>query len=212
MDQDDLWEPTFLETTIPLLQTMGQDIAAVYGNRCCITADSEVLFHDHTGEPTLDDCFIASLLSHGQRVTILGALLRREAFETLKGFDEHLRVVEDTDFVIRLLQCYRVVHVPQLFYSFRRYGGRSACANTKPELALRSRIYYLEKYADACEQNAHLRTALQREWAYLYRDQGKYHLAHNDRQQARMFLKRSLKLYPVARKTWLTYLRSLVPF
>ena len=211
LDQDDLWAPTFLEETSQLLQTMGQEIAALYVDGYCINANKDIVRYLKSRETNLQYNSISSPLSDGHNIPIQGSLLRKEAFETVKGFDENIRIWEDRDFVIRLIKHYRVAHIPKPFYSLRRYGGRSVCANTKSELAFASRKYFLEKHAPICQQAPYLRKALQYEWSMLYSDMGKYHLSHNQRKTARSLFRESLRSFPFSRKTWLRYLRSYLP-
>ena len=213
LDQDDLWAPTFLEETSRLLQTMGEDTAALSVDGYCINANKEVLFYLKNRETNIQYKYhsITLPLSDGYKIPIQGSLLRKAAFETVKGFDENLRIWEDRDFVIRLTQHYRVAHIPKPFYSLRRYGGRSVCANTKSELAFASRKYFLEKHAPICQQDPYLRKALQYEWSMLYSDMGKYHLSQNQRKTARSLFRESLRSFPFSRRTWLRYLRSYVP-
>lgn len=217
LDQDDLWAPTFLEETSQRLQTMGQDTAALSVDGYCINANKDILFYLKNRETKIQYKYnsITLPLSNGYKVPIQGSILRNDAFETVKGFDENLRIWEDRDFVIRLTQHYRVASIAKPLYSFRRYlgggGGVSACANTKPELAFASRTYFLEKHAPSCLQDPYLRKALQYEWGMAYSDMGKYHLSQNQRKTARSLFRQSLRSFPFSRRTWLRFLRSCLP-
>ena len=220
LDQDDLWAPTFLEETSQRLQTMGEDTAALYVDGYCINANKDTMSYLKSRETKIQYKYhsITLPLSNGHMAPIQGSLLRKEAFEAIKGFDEHLRILEDSDFVIRLTQRYRVASIAKPLYSLRRYGrgyggegGGSACMNTKSELAFASRKYYLEKHAPSCRQDPLLTKALQYEWAMLYSDMGKYHLSHNQRKTARSLFRQSLRSFPFSQRTWLRYLRSCLP-
>lgn len=220
LDQDDLWAPTFLEETSRLLQAMGQDTAALSVDGYCINANQDIVCYLKNRETNIQYKYhsITLPLSDGYKVPIQGSLLRKEAFETIKGFDENLRTWEDRDFVIRLTQHYRVASIPKPLYSFRRYGsgvggggGGSACANTKSEFAFASKTYFLEKHAPACRQDPYLQKALQYEWGMVYSDMGKYHLSQNQRKTARSLFRQSLRSFPFSRRTWLRYLRSYLP-
>ena len=220
LDQDDLWAPTFLEETSQRLQTMGEDTAALYVDGYCINANKDTMSYLKSRETKIQYKYhsITLPLSNGHMAPIQGSLLRKEAFEAIKGFDEHLRILEDSDFMIRLTQHYPVASIAKPLYSLRRYGrgyggegGGSACMNTKSELAFASRKYYLEKHAPSCRQNPLLTKALQYEWAMLYSDMGKYHLSHNQRKTARSLFRQSLRSFPFSRRTWLRYLRSCLP-
>ena len=125
LDQDDLWAPTFLEETSRLLQAMEQDTAALSVDGYCINANQDIVCYLKNRETNIQYKYhsITLPLSDGYKVPIQGSLLRKEAFETIKGFDENLRTWEDRDFVIRLTQHYRVASIPKPLYSFRRYGS-----------------------------------------------------------------------------------------
>ncbi len=218
LDQDDLWAPTFLEETSQRLQAMGEDTAILSVDGYQINANKNIVCYLKNRETNIQYKYHSILsLSNGYKVPIQGSLLRKDAFETIKGFDEHLRIWEDRDFVIRLTQHYRVASIAKPLYSLRRYGlargdgGGSACANTKSELAYASRKYFLEKHAPICRQDPLLTKALQYEWAMLYSDMGKYHLSHNQRKTARSLFRQSLRSFPFSRRTWLRFLRSCLP-
>ena len=213
LDQDDLWAPTFLEETSRLLQTMGQDTAALSVDGYCINANKEVLFYLPSRKPKPERDNIAWFLTQGHNLAISGLLLRKKAFETVKGFDEKLRIAEDSDLAVKLIHHYHLAclaHIPKPLYSLRRYGERSACENTKPELAFASRRYFLEKHASLCQKDP-LRKAMRYELSRTYSDMGKYHLSHNQRKTARSLFRQSLRSFPFSRRTWLRYLRSYVP-
>ena len=125
LDQDDLWAPAFLEETSQRLQAMGQETAALYVDGYCINANKDILFYLKNRETNIQYKYhsITLPLSDGHNLPIQGSLLRKQAFETVKGFDENLKIWEDRDFVIRLTRHYRVASIPKPFYSLRRYGG-----------------------------------------------------------------------------------------
>ena len=199
---------------------MGEDTAALSVDGYQIDANKDILCYLKNRETNIQYKYhsITLPLSDGHKVPIQGSLLRKKAFETVKGFDENLKIWEDRDFMIRLTQRYRVASIAKPLYSWRTYGlagggGRvgSACANTKSESAYASRKYFLEKHAPICRQDPLLRKALQYEWAMLYSDMGKYHLSHNQRKTARSLFRQSLRSFPFSRRTWLRYLRSCLP-
>ena len=123
LDQDDLWEPTFLEETSQLLHNNGTGTAALFVDGYCINANQDIVCYLKNRETNIQYKYhsITSPLCDGYNVPIQGSLLRKEAFETIKGFDENIRILEDRDFVIRLIQHYRVAYIPKPLYSLRRY-------------------------------------------------------------------------------------------
>ena len=212
LDQDDLWEPAFLEETSTMLHSVAAEIACVYTDGYIINANGDILkYRDRRTKNKKERDNIYRVLSLGQDISWHGALLRKTAFDALHGFDERLRTWQDHDFLIRVTQHYRVSHLPKPLYRHRQYT-HSVCKDDMPmDLRYASRTYFLEKYASACQQNPELRKVLAREWANLYSDMGKHYLAQNQRKPARDYFHKSLRLAPFSRRTILRYLRSYLP-
>lgn len=208
LDQDDLWEPTFLEESLRLLQEM-RNTACVHTDGRIINVKNDVVRYSRNLilPPTQDLCH---LLTKGRQLILDGCLFRKTHFDAVNGFDEKLRIWTDRDFAIRFSRHYGIIHLPKPLYRSRMYG-RSACGSTVPELAYASRTYFLEKHAPSCRHDPRLRKALQYEWSMLYSDMGKYHLSQNQRKTARSLFRQSLRSFPFSRRTWLRYLRSYRP-
>ena len=214
LDQDDLWEPTFLETTVTLLQAMQPTTACIYTGGYNVDAENRILHEVPTVSPSVPrHNQVGHFLRDGHLMSPISLLMRKSAFQAIGGFDERLWWNEDTDFTIRLYQhaggC--VAHLPKtLLWRHRQYKG-SACGNANPDRIFANRAYSLEKHAPSC-QSSRLRKALQEEWAEFFSDRGKYAASQGDTRSAREFYRQSLHLRPFSRRTWLRYLRSFVPF
>ena len=111
VDADDILEPRYLERSLAAL-TQSPDIAfASHWFRA---------FGDETWDWTPTDCTLAMLLREN---TVNGAaLLRREVFESLGGFDESFTDgCEDWEFWIRLTAAgYRGTIIPEFLFRYRR--------------------------------------------------------------------------------------------
>ena len=206
MDQDDLWEPTFLEETLPILQAMA-DTAAVHTDGYFVNSKNEIIRYNRT----IDTDWISKLLTKGHTLQTCGSLFRKTHFDSVKGYDEKMMICEDRDLQIRLSQKYPLHHIPKPLFRYRLYAN-SVCSTTPREKSLSSRKYFLEKYAPACQQEPHLKNVLESQWAVLHSDMGRYYLSQNQRKKARQCFRQSLRYSPFSRKTLRRYLQSFTPF
>ncbi len=209
LDQDDMWDPTFLETTVTRLHALPAHVGFLH------TADWWMT----TANQALDDGYrldrpknlFAQLLMGGVLRKARSGLFRKTAFEAVHGFDERLRYAEDMDLGIRLCREYEIVTIPDPLYRFRQ-DPNSAAKTTAAEYLFESRIRFLEKHAGACRHNPCLQKALEDEWATLLSDMGKHYAARKQRKNARQLLRHSLWLAPFSLITWRRYLRTFLRF
>jgi len=96
LDDDDLWEPTYLETAT---RRLDEDRHAAVVTWMTVT-DGRGGFAERSIREGLQP---ADALAINPGVTGSNLVVRRGAFETIGGFDEALRVSNDRDFFIRLL-------------------------------------------------------------------------------------------------------------
>lgn len=114
LDADDVWEPTKLDKQVALLET-NPDIGMVH---------SWVWFMDGEGRSTgriwktqAEGMALAHLLQRND-VAVLSALVRRECFARIGGFDIALRSLEDWDLWLRLAvnDSIAVIREPLAYY------------------------------------------------------------------------------------------------
>lgn len=208
LDQDDLWEPTFLEATVALLQTMKEDVAFIHTDRYLIDINNVILNSRNTRNSSHNH--LARLLMGGSLKNATIGLFRKTAFDAVQGFDENLRWNEDTDLGIRISRRYGIVNLPKPFYRVRR-APHSAAKRASPQQLFGSRTHFLRKHAPSCQQSFRLQKALRHEWSYLFSDMGKYYSSKRQHTDAAGCFRKSLRLRPFSRKTWLRYLRSFLP-
>lgn len=115
-DDDDLWEPTFLETTVTALEETGGQIVTVrtdeYFER--ITDQGSLEFIE--SRPfwgILNDITVQDLMRVNRAVPI-SILYRRSLHEEIGYYDETLPVTGDWEFNIRVASRYRVHFIDQL--------------------------------------------------------------------------------------------------
>ncbi|MGQ0811846.1 MAG: glycosyltransferase family 2 protein [Nitrospiraceae bacterium] len=202
LDQDDLWEPTFLQEAFAVLRK-GSDAAVVHCDGYQVSERNDILSYDAAMKHTTS---ITQLLRGGHDVATSGSLFRKRCFDAVGGYDVTLTVWEDIDLAIRLYQRFGVIHLPKPLYRHRLYG-HNASRDIPSERALMARTRFLEKHGPACASGL-LAKALARDWAHLYADVGKHHLAGRQIDQARAAFWRSVRYHPFSRKTLLRLLRS----
>jgi glycosyltransferase involved in cell wall biosynthesis len=103
LDDDDTWEPTFLEKSVAVLEQSGSGIAVAWISM--FTNDKVKL-----GPAIVAGLSAPDVVAINPGVTGTNMVVRRSAFESIGGFDDALRMKNDTDF----------------FYRFLKSGGRYA--------------------------------------------------------------------------------------
>lgn len=207
LDQDDLWEPSFLECTIAQLEAAPQ-AALVHCDGYQVNERNEPLHYDAAMKhrPT-----ITQVLRGGHDVATSGSLFRKSSFDAVGGYDESLAIWEDIDLAIRLYQRFPFLHLPQPLYRHRLYG-HNASRDISSEWALASRHRFLTKHAASCPGGTPAAKALAADWAHYYGDLGKYQLMSGRHSEARRAFWQSISQCPRYHKAWFRLLRSYVPF
>jgi glycosyltransferase involved in cell wall biosynthesis len=107
LDSDDTWEPEKLERQVRLLQQGGNDVVCCVCNAALISEAgvaqtsfgvANVLSHLEEGYWTNPAIILASRFILFNQVVAV----RKEAFERIGGFKEHMRLLEDHDLAFRL--------------------------------------------------------------------------------------------------------------
>jgi glycosyltransferase involved in cell wall biosynthesis len=205
LDQDDLWEPTFLEETLAVIDKH-PDAAVVHADGFQVTEHNEIMHYDEAMKHTNS---VTQILRGGHDVATSGSLFRKTCFDTIGGYDEQLTICEDIDLAIRFYQHFPVIHLPKPLYRHRLYG-HNASRDIPSERALLGRQRFLEKHGPVCPKGSTEARALKCDWAHYYGDLGKYYLGQGRARDARRALWQSLKQYPFNYKTALRWLRSFV--
>ncbi|MFM8552775.1 MAG: glycosyltransferase [Nitrospiraceae bacterium] len=203
LDQDDLWEPTFLTETLTCLSA-SPEAALVHCDGYQVGESGEVLEYDAAMKQSLS---ITQLLRGGHDTATSGSLIRKTCFEAVGGYDASLAVWEDIDLAIRLYRRFPLLHLARPLYRHRLYA-RNVSRDIPSERALTGRRRFLDKHAPACAQDASLTAALARDWAHYYGDLGKFHLQLGQRAEGRLALRQALRHDPLNHKLRLRLLRS----
>ena len=203
LDQDDLWEPTFLQETVGALDNSTGAIL-VHCDGYQVDEQNRILEYDaamkHTGS-------ITQLLRGGHDVATSGSLFQKAAFDGVGGYDTQLSIWEDMDLAIRLYSPGRILHLPTPLYRHRLYGHNAS--REIPSLrALEGRRRFLEKHAPSCLPGTMEAKALSNDWAIYHADLGKHYLRKQTIKQAREAFLTSLRYRPLNVKTWSRLVRS----
>lgn len=204
LDQDDLWEPMFLELTVPLLHANSK-AALIHCDGYQVSEGNEILEYDAAMKHTAS---ITQMLRGGHDVGTSGSLFRRSCFDSVGGYDDALWVWEDIDLAIRLFQRYPVIHLPKPLYRHRLYA-RNVSRNILPKRALEARRLVLEKFSSLCRPGSAEARTLNLDWSQYYMDLGKQQLNQGRVQEARHALWLALKYRPFNRKALFRLIRSL---
>jgi glycosyltransferase involved in cell wall biosynthesis len=203
LDQDDLWEASFLDQAVAQLQA-APEAAVVHCDGYQVGENSEPLHYDGAMKHGRT---ITQLLRGGHDVATSGSLFRRSCFEAVGGYDESLTIWEDIDLAIRLYQRFPLLHLPQPLYRHRLYG-RNVSRDIPSERALAGRRHFLQKHASSCPKGTVLERALAADWAHYYRDLGKHLLTSNRCAEARHALRRAIQYAPLNLRSFLRLIRA----
>ena len=203
LDQDDLWEPTFLEETLAVL-SKHPDAAVVHADGHQVNEHNDIMHYDAAMKHTNS---ITQILRGGHDVATSGSLFRKTCFDVVGGYDEQLSIWEDIDLAIRLYQRFPLIHLPKPLYRHRLYG-HNASRGIPSESLLRGQQRFLEKHEPMCRKGSREARALKRDWAHYYGDLGKYLLQRHCANEARQAFFRALSFSPFDHKLLLRLLRS----
>jgi glycosyltransferase involved in cell wall biosynthesis/peptidoglycan/xylan/chitin deacetylase (PgdA/CDA1 family) len=145
LDADDLFEPTFLERTVSVLEA---DPSVAFAS-CWLVGFGEASFLW-----TPATCDFPHLLAEDTVCT--AALTRREALVSVGGFDDAMPVpgYEDWDLAIGLVERgLRGRIVPEMLFRYRIRPGSMTGSCTAPENHARLMRYIVEKHPDAYERH-----------------------------------------------------------
>ncbi|MGH7230059.1 MAG: glycosyltransferase family 2 protein [Nitrospiraceae bacterium] len=206
LDQDDLWEPTFLEEMKTALERH-PDTAIIHSDGFQVNERNEVMEYDGAMKHRAS---ITQLLRGDHDTATSGSLFRKTCFDTVGGYDERLFIWEDIDLAIRLYQRYPIVHLPKPLYRHRLYS-RNVSRDIPSERALLGRRYFLDKHGASCKSGTREARALNRDWAHYYGDLGKHHLREGKIMEGRQAFWIAVKHDPYNHKAILRLLGSYIP-
>lgn len=197
---DDRWQEGHLKIALANLATHG-DALISFGSARIIDgtgalSDGVRLF----GEVT-DPQPLAQLLLHGNSLCFSAALFKRGAAHEVGGFDPELRVLQDYDLWLKLLQLGTAAHVMEATVDFR-WDGENASGACASEQKRRDTIRVLERaLADfpLLAEDAELRTSVTKRLAAAHHRLSR---RTGDRDEKRRHLRRAFELNRFSRSRY----------
>lgn len=127
MDADDTMHPDLLRLEIEQLkENLHLNPAPVLVHPAYQQTDEAgelIESSTYLGKQTAFDETFGSLLVRNHIITPSGLLVNREAALSIGGFKKNLRMIEDTDFILRLSRIGHFVYVNKPYLYFRRHGA-----------------------------------------------------------------------------------------
>lgn len=111
-DSDDEWLPSKLEKQVTLLSKASFDIGVVYTG-CYKTSKSGEKIYIPSDEIKQKEGNVYKEMLIGNFVTNQVALVRKECFEQLGGYDESLPGMHELDLWLRISKKYRFAYIPE---------------------------------------------------------------------------------------------------
>jgi glycosyltransferase involved in cell wall biosynthesis len=153
LDDDDRYLPDHLARLVPLL-TGNPQAALAYDDVLILAEEGE---DDAEAPQTVAVCrfgrpYDAAVFERDDFIVPSATLIRREAYESIGGFDEKLRVSEDWDFLLRLREqgalCYDGSAVGVLYSQRTNPAGRSGNQGSWFDESRRAALDYLSARYD----------------------------------------------------------------
>ena len=152
-DDDDAWDPKFLERCVNHLDTSSTDVGGVVTHATVVIEDiegDEVIERQRFLFKNMEALELTQLSVENQFPPI-SFMVRRVVMETVGLFDGELPVLGDWDFHLRAAQCFRidVLREPLAFYHHRSAGTTSEYGNTvvaKKDVHRIQRALYINRH------------------------------------------------------------------
>jgi glycosyltransferase involved in cell wall biosynthesis len=122
LDADDVWEPTFLQTVVPLLEQNSQ-IGGIYTGFVHIDSQGNLLsqFSQKVVEPSA----LVSALTENNFIATPAMLARKTCYEQVGEFDPRLGICEDYDMWLRLASKFTISGLPAQLVRVRVHEGNT---------------------------------------------------------------------------------------
>jgi glycosyltransferase involved in cell wall biosynthesis len=121
LDADDKWEPFKIATQVAAID--GTDAALCLAGVTFIDGDDNVIGKDSAPD---QDSLIFNILTMGRETGFIATtgLAVKTAIEQVGYFDEGLSTSADADMVLRIVQKYRIITLPQQLGLYRHHTGQ----------------------------------------------------------------------------------------
>jgi len=140
LDADDLWEPNFLATVIPLIEA-DEGVDAVYTGLMRIDADNNLL--PHSSQRVVPPSELHAALVQDCFIQISTLVARKSCYDRVGPFDPQFSICEDYDMFLRLAETCTIVGLPAYLVRYRVHP-QNTVANVSQ--FCRSRLALTRKY------------------------------------------------------------------
>ena len=191
LDADDLWQPDFLATLVPALES-DPSLAGVYSGTQFVDANGLPLPQASIKVVPAEQLYDA--LVDGGFFAADSVLIRKTCFDHLGLFDEQLQACEDWDMWLRISREFRFVGVPQPLVKYRR---REDNMSADLQRMYQNRLAVVRKHfgpdTDDVEQWPLVR---RRAYAGVYLSTALAYFQGDDLAEGRDCLRRAFETYP----------------
>ena len=199
LDSDDLWEPSFLETTITHLE--GHATLSLLGTACWVIPD-------RVRRPRLQEAFLKGdlfpLLFRKNIITASAVVSKRECFEEVGLFDENLDQATDYDMWLRIAKRYSIGFLNQPLCQWRRHPENVSHQQLRHRLCV---LRVVQKHYDPSRIPSKL---YRHRRSKLLVSLGRAYLKTNLVNQARGCFHEAVRLRPISIRPWQFYLSTLL--
>ena len=194
LDSDDIWYPQFLERQLSILQEFPSDVGMVCCGMLQKGAGNERVMGSGSRALTYDENLV-----FGDGICTSSFLIRKAAFDKIKGFDVEFASFQDFDFLLRMSAKFRIVASDEVLMEYC-LGGDSISVNMNSKAKGYERIVNI--YRDDISRLGMLHR-------YLFRI-GQYYVLSGSLTTGWRYWLQAIKSKPSKIKVWLHFLLSLV--
>jgi glycosyltransferase involved in cell wall biosynthesis len=190
-DADDEWEPDFLSSVMPVLETK-PELGGVYTGFAHIDETGHRL--PHIGVRTVPPSELYSALIENDFVLTPTLVIRQECFETVGRFDSDFQICEDYDMWLRLARQFSIAGLPKPLVRVRVHGGNTI-SNTG--VLLRYRLLLVEKHFGPPDGNP--TTWIEdkrRAYAFAYAYASSAYMQTGANEQGLQFMEKAILVWP----------------
>lgn len=193
LDSDDIWYPQYLERQLSLLQESPSDIGMVCCGMLQKGAGSQRIMSSGSRDLTYDENLV-----FGDGICTSSFLIKKAAFDKIKGFDVEYSSFQDFDFLLRMSAEFRIVANDEVLMEYC-LGGDSISLNMHSKAKGYERI--VNMYGDDISRLGVMHS-------YLFRI-GQYYVISGCLTTGWRYWLQAIKSKPSKIKVWLHFLLSL---
>lgn len=147
-DDDDFWEPTFLEEQIKNLESLPKEYGLSYVSYWrCLSEKKKVLMPPKNMSPLSGDLYGGPLLKNNYFPFQTG-VFRREVLDTVGFPDDKLFALSDWDMWIRIAKKYKIAHIDKPLFTWNYTPKSNTRDPEKIWLVINARKRILEKFKE----------------------------------------------------------------